>query len=165
VIGSAPKPLGLVGVGLGVRLVTEKPLSPSLQLTPLWGKTGVTGPSATAGEFGWALGRLEACPTSFHPSRRLRLDPCAALEVGRLTARGAEDRVATPVTAERWWVAPGATLSLHASFSGWFLRAGALLLFPATRDEFVFHDPDQSIHQASRVVFGATLGLGFQFGE
>jgi hypothetical protein len=70
-----------------------------------------------------------------------------------------------PVTAARWWVAPGATLSLHASFDGWFVRAGAVLLFPATRDEFVFREPTQSIHQASPVVVGGSLGLGFQLGE
>lgn len=165
VVGAAPKVLGLVGASLGMRVVRERLFAPSVQLTPLWGKTGVTGPASGSGEFTWALGRLELCPVSVRLSSPLSLDPCAAIEVGRLTARGSDASVAVPVTAARWWVAPGATLSLHASFEHWFVRAGAVLLFPATRDEFVFREPTQSIHQASAVVVGASLGLGFHFGE
>jgi hypothetical protein len=164
-LGAAPKLLGLVGLSLGVRVVTERPLAPSLQLTPLWGKTGATGPASGKGEFAWALGRLEACPVSWHLSAPLRLDPCAAVEIGRLSARGADAQIDVPVTAERWWVAPGATLSLHANFGGWFVRIGALALIPATRDEFVFLQPDRRVHEPSAVVGGASLGLGFQLGE
>lgn len=164
VVGAAPQPLGLVGLSLGVRGVRDRLLSPSLQLTPLWGKTGVTGPASSKGEFTWALGRLELCPVSVLLSEPLRLDPCAAVEVGRLTARGV-DATVVPVTAERWWVAPGATLSLHAHLDSWFVRAGASAFFPATRDEFVFRDPNRSVHQASPVVVGLSLGLGIQFGE
>lgn len=165
VVGAAPKLLGLIGAGAGLRVLDQRLFAPSLQLTPLWGKTGVTGPTTSKGEFTWALGRLELCPVSVRLSAPVRLDPCAALEVGRLTARGTNASVEVPVTAGRWWVAPGATLSLHASFDGWFVRAGAVLLFPATRDEFVFREPTQSIHQASPVVVGGSLGLGFQLGE
>ncbi|HVY25903.1 MAG TPA: hypothetical protein VHB79_05100 [Polyangiaceae bacterium] len=164
VLGAAPKPLGLVGLSAGLRGVRERLLSPSLQLTAAWGKTGVTGPAGSPGEFTWALGRLELCPLSVSLSEPLRLDPCAALEVGRLTARGADTSV-VPVTAERWWVAPGATVSLHAHFDSWFVRAGASALFPATRDEFVFREPNRSVHQASPVVVGVSLALGIQFGE
>jgi hypothetical protein len=164
VVGAAPKPLGLLGLSLGLRGVRDRLLSPSLQLSPLWGKTGVTGPASSQGEFTWALGRLELCPVSVPLSEPLRLDPCATVEVGRLTARGA-DATVVPVTVERWWVAPGATLSLHAHFDSWFVRAGASALFPATRDEFVFREPDRSVHQASPVVAAVSLGLGIQFGE
>jgi hypothetical protein len=165
VAGDAPKVIGLFGLALGVRRVTSRPFSPSLQLTPLWGKTGVTGPKTTAGEFAWAMGRLEGCPVSARLSDYARLDPCAALEVGRLTARGADGQVAVPVPVERWWLAPGASVSLHLGFSGWFVRLSGMALFPATRDEFVFLEPDRRVHQASPVIAGGSLGLGFQLGE
>jgi hypothetical protein len=165
VAGDAPKVVGLFGLALGVRRVSPRLFSPSLQLTPLWGKTGSTGPKTSAGEFAWAMGRLEGCPVSAVLSEYARLDPCAALEVGRLTARGADAQVAVPVPVERWWLAPGATVSLHLGFSGWFVRLSGMALFPVTRDEFVFLEPDRRVHQASPVVAGGSLGLGFQLGE
>jgi hypothetical protein len=163
--GYAPKVLGLVGLSLGARLRTQELFSPGLQLTPLWGKTGSTGPSAPSGSFAWALARLEACPTPVRLAAPLVLDPCVAGEVGRLTARGADGVIDVPVTAERWWASAGATLSLHLSGRFWFARLGGLALFPATRDEFVFHDPDRSIHKAGVVVWGASLAAGFQLGD
>jgi hypothetical protein len=139
-------------------------LSPGLQLSALWGKTGTTGPSAESGTFAWALGRLEACPLQLRLGASSTLEPCAAAEVGRLSARGAEQQVDQPVTADRWWFAPGATVAVHVGLGNFFLRFGALGLIPVTRDEFVFRDPDRTIHRASPVVYGANLGVGFQFG-
>ena len=71
----------------------------------------------------------------------------------------------TPVSADRWWLAAGVSPSLHLRWGSWFARLGGLVLLPATRDEFVFHDPERSIHQPSAIVAGASLGLGFQFGS
>jgi hypothetical protein len=161
--GYAPPPLMSVGLVLGVRRVVSG-LSPGLQLTALWAKTGTTGPSAADASFAWALGRVEACPLRLQLDARLALEPCAAAEVGRLHARGADTQVEEPVTAERWWFAAGATLSLHVDLPDFFFRFTALGLFPATRDEFVFRQPDRTVHQANWLVYGASLGLGFQFG-
>jgi hypothetical protein len=161
--GYAPVPLVSLGLALGARRLLPG-LSPGLQLTALWGKTGTTGPSASSGTFAWALGRLEACPLQLRLGARVALEPCVALEAGRLSARGADTLIDEPVTAERWWLAPGATLSGHVSLGNFFIRFGILGLVPATRDEFVFHNPDRTVHQASPVVYGASLGLGFQFG-
>jgi hypothetical protein len=161
--GYAPEPLISLGLGLGARRVAPG-LSPGLQLSGLWGKTGTTGPSAANGSFAWAMGRLEVCPLRLQLDARLALEPCAAAEAGRLSARGADTQVDEPVTAGRWWFAAGATLSLHVSLRQFFFRFAALGLVPATRDEFVFRDPDRSVHQASPFVYGASLGLGFQFG-
>jgi hypothetical protein len=150
---------------LGARLHSGETLSPSLQLTPLWGKTGVTGAASSLGEFAWTLGRVEACPLSFQVAAPVRIDPCAALEVGRLTASGKRGAVKVPGTVKRWWVAPGASLALHLTYQGWFLRLGGIALAPATRDEFVFTEPNRAVHQASRVVLGAFLALGCQWGR
>lgn len=165
VVGEAPKALGLFGLSLGVRAVTGHTFAPSLQLSPLWGATGATGPSSTDGGFEWGLGRLEACPVSVHLATRLRLDPCGVLEVGRVRAEGDASAVDEPVAVSRWWVAPGASASLHWDGHGWFARLGGLALAPATRDEFVFLTPERRVHQASTVVVGAHLALGFQLGE
>jgi len=161
--GYASEPLIAVGLSLGARSVRPG-FSPGFQLTPLWGKTGTTGPEATAGTFAWAMGRLEGCPLQLSLAEPLKVEPCAAAELGRLSARG--DAVGiTPVSRDRWWFAAGATLSLHLSLGSWFARLGGSALFPLTRDEFVFHDPDRSIHRAGLVVLGGSLGLGFQFGS
>jgi hypothetical protein len=161
--GYAPEPLIGLGLGLGARRVASG-LSPGLQLSALWGKTGTTGPSAANGSFAWAMGRLEVCPLRLQLDARLALEPCAAAEAGRLSARGADTQVDEAVTVGRWWFAAGATLALHVSLRHFFFRFTALGLVPATRDEFVFRDPDRSVHQASPFVYGASLGLGFQFG-
>jgi hypothetical protein len=163
-VGYAPTPLVTVGLALGARLHVSRGLSPSLQLTPLWGKTGSTGPSAAGGSFAWTMARLEACPTQFQLAASLALAGCAAAEAGRLSARGAADQI-IPVSAERWWFAAGVTASLHFTVGHWFTRLGAQAFFPATRDTFVFRDPDQLIHRANAAVYGASLGLGFQFGS
>jgi hypothetical protein len=162
--GYAPEPLVTFGLSLGAQTRTSSGLSPSLQLTPLWGKTGATGPAASGGSFGWAMARLEACPTLFQVARSLALVPCAAGEVGRLSARGSASNI-VPISAERWWVAAGITAALHLRQGPWFARLGAYALFPAIRDKFVFQDPDQDIHRPSALVSGASLGLGFEFGR
>jgi hypothetical protein len=161
--GYAPQPLVSLGLSLGVRSL-RRGWSPGVQLTPWWGKTGTTGPEAELGSFSWATGRLEGCPVFLALAARLSFDPCLAVEVGRLTARGDDGAVDTPVTAERWWVAFGATLSLQWTSETWFARAGGLLLFPATRDELVFRAPDRSVHQANPALVGGTVALGFRFG-
>jgi hypothetical protein len=161
-LGYAPQPLITMGLSLGARR-RGPGLSPSLQLTPLWGKTGTTGPTARGASFSWAMARLEACPTELELAAPLALAVCAAGEVGQLSARGTAVDI-LPVTASRSWLAAGVTAALHFRRGSWFARLGAQALFPAIRDEFVFHEPDQSIHRASALVFGATLGVGVELG-
>jgi hypothetical protein len=55
-------------------------------------------------------------------------------------------------------------LSLQWSGKGWFSRAGALLLYPATRYRLVFGAPERLVHQPG-VAVGGTLAIGFRFGE
>ncbi len=162
-VGYASEPLVALGLSLGVRSA-GRGFSPGFQLTPLWGKTGATGPEAAGGTFSWAMGRLDACPVRLAVARPIAFEPCAVAEIGRLSARGAAAGI-TSVDPERWWFAAGATLSLHFDLGSWFVRLGTFALFPATRDEFVFHNPNRTIHQASWLVVGAGLGLGFQFGS
>jgi hypothetical protein len=163
--GYAPDVLVTLGASLGARAAVRRRFSPSFQLTALWGQTGTTGPSAASGTFAWAIARLEACPTQLRVATPLTLEACLAAEAGRLSARGAEGQIDEPVTADRWWVAAGVAFALHFNAGRWFTRLGTQALFPATRDEFVFRNPDQSVHQAGILTYGANLGLGFEFGQ
>ena len=151
-----------VGLSAGLRRIRSG-ISPALQLSALWGKTGTTGPEADEGAFGWALGRAEACPLQLRLSAGFAFEPCLTVEAGQLTARGDDDQVAEPETARRLWLAAGSTLSLHWQQDHVFLRGAGLVLVPATRDEFVFSDPDRSVHQAGPVLAGVTIGVGFQW--
>jgi hypothetical protein len=162
-LGYAAEPLVAVGLSLGARS-PKNGWSPGFQLTPLWAGTGETGPAAAGGAFSWAVGRLEGCPVRLALAEPLSFEPCVAAEIGRVSARGTAAEI-TPVSVERWWFAAGPTFSLHFSRGSWFARAGALLLVPATRDEFVFRAPDRSIQQASPLLVGGSLALGFQFGS
>lgn len=164
--GYAPDALVLVGLSLGARARVTRLFSPSVQLTPLWGKTGVTGPAASAGIFAWALARLEACPTSLALADWLSFEPCLSGEIGRLSAAGDSSTAAiVSVPVERWWAAGGAALALHASRGRWFARLESHGLLPATRDEFVFEEPHRRIHQPAWFAYGATLALGVQLGR
>jgi hypothetical protein len=160
----APEPLVTWGVSLGARAARRAGFSPSFQLTPMWGKTGSTGPGVAEATFAWAMARLEACPTELRLVPVVSLEACGAAEVGRATARGAAAAV-EPVAADRWWAAAGANLALHLSFGHFFSRLEVQALFPVTRDQFVFHEPERRVHQAGVLVYGTSLGLGFELGR
>ncbi|MDF3065509.1 MAG: hypothetical protein K0R38_1110 [Polyangiaceae bacterium] len=159
--GYAPEALVTLGVSLGARVSWGSWFSPTVQLTPLWGKTGSTGPAAELGSFAWAMARLEACPVNVRLTPALGFSPCLAAELGRLTARGTADDVESR-TADRFWAAPGVTAALHFDLGAWFVRVSGEGMFPATRDDFVFREPDRSVHRASAFAYGGRLGFGFQ---
>jgi hypothetical protein len=163
--GYAPEALVLFGLSLGAHATFTSLFSSSLRLTPLWGKTGVTGPSAASGSFGWAIARLEACPTNVSLSDWLSFEPCLSGELGRLAAAGLGTAQLEPLPVERWWGAGGAALALHATRGHWFARLDLHGLFPATRDRFVFGNPERQVHQPDSFVYGLGLGIGAQFGR
>jgi hypothetical protein len=162
--GYAPEALVTLGLSGGARLVWGARLSSALQLTPLWGKTGTTGPAVDLGRFGWSLARVEACPVEVRLTPVLTFSPCLAGEVGRLAARGEATSV-VPTAVDRWWAAPGLTAALHLDLADWFVRLSGEGLFPVIRDEFVFRNPDLSVHRPSAFAYGARLGVGFQLGQ
>jgi hypothetical protein len=163
--GYAPEPLVTVGVSLGARVTLGSSFSPALQLTPLWGRTGSTGPAAEFGTFAWSMARLEACPVDFQLAKSLRLVPCLAGELGRLSARGRGSELYEATAVDRFWGAAGVTVALHLNLGSWFVRGSGEAIFPATRDEFLLRDPDRSVHRASAIGLGGRLGLGFQLGR
>jgi len=164
VIGYAPKPLALLGASVGAR-AGAPPLSPSLELGGLWGETGVTGPASASGNFAWALGYLQGCPVSWLFALDTRLEPCVALDVGRLSARGSATRIEYPSSARRWWLDAGLHLAVRRNFKALFVRAAASALFPLVRDKFVFNPDNELVHRPSAAGFGAALSVGFEFGR
>ncbi|RYZ08388.1 MAG: hypothetical protein EOO73_08020 [Myxococcales bacterium] len=162
--GYAPKPLVTFGVSLGARVSWGSWLTPTLQLTPLWGKTGSTGPAAALGSFSWAMARLEACPVDLRLAPWLGFSPCLAGEIGRLAARGTEQGV-EPTAAERWWAASGVTAAVHLELGNWFVRLSGEGMFPVIRDEFVFLEPERTVHRPNAFAYGGRLGVGFRIGR
>jgi hypothetical protein len=162
--GYAPKPLLLVGATLGFRV--HEPRSsfwaPAVELAPLWGQTGSTGPQVQAAQFTWVMARLSACPTALSLAARLSLLPCAAGEFGRLSAKGSPSAIASPGSVERWWAAAGVALSLHYAPRPWFAEAQVVSLTPITRDEFFYRDPDSVVHQARVFLPSLLVSLGLE---
>jgi hypothetical protein len=163
--GYAPGPLVTFGLSLGARLAITPRFSPSLQLSPLWGKTGATGPAASDGSFAWAMARLSACPLNVQLTSWLGLEPCLQAELGRLTATGQASPKLVAESAERWWAAAGAGLALHVDRGPWFARFETHATVPATRDTFVFVEPYQQVHRPSALGYGLGLGFGAEFGR
>jgi len=163
--GYAPETLVTVGVSLGARATLGRQFSPSVQLTPSWGKTGVTGPAASGGTFAWALARLEACPFHVPLAVWAAFEPCLSGELGRLAASSGRSAEVIPVPVDRWWAAGGAAVALHVSRGRWFARLEARGTFPATRDTFVLVSPYQRIHRAAALTYGMGLGLGVELGR
>lgn len=162
--GYAPKPLLFIGGSLGFR-VKKTPSSfwaPALELTPMWARTGSTGPQVQAARFTWTMARLTACPTAVSLATDLSLLPCAAGEVGRLSAKGSDDAITFPGTLDRWWAAAGVAVGLHYGRSPWYAEAQVVGLTPITRDEFVYRNPDSVVHQAAVFLPGAMISLGFE---
>jgi hypothetical protein len=81
-----------------------------------------------------------------------------------LAARGRGEQVEA-TAADRWWAAAGMTVGLRFERGAWFVRASGELLFPATRDEFVFRDPDRTVHRADAAAFGGRMALGILLGR
>lgn len=155
-------PTGLVTLGavLGLDAKRRGWLSPLAQLTPLWAKTGTTGPRSPHATFAWALLRVDACPTRLALGSGLMLFPCASGEAGQVSASGRDDSVDVPESRTRAWVALGPSLSLRFEADRWFFALSGGALAPLTRDEFVFEGPTVRIHEVPAVVFGGLLGVG-----
>lgn len=163
--GYAPDTLLMLGGTVSVRRVRNgawSAIEPRLSLSPLWGKTGSTGPVAPNAVFTWVMARLEACPLRFRLAAEISATPCVAAEGGRLTARGNTDEVQVTRTAKRAWAAAGMTLAFELRAGPWFSALGFHALLPFTRDEFVFLDPLRSVHRPGAVVAGGSLALGIE---
>lgn len=100
------------------------------------------------------LVRLDACPIALVRGR-FDAAPCAGLELGALTAHGADVTMATGDT--RPWVAPDAALRLRARSGRFAIELEGAIAFPLIRDRFVIL-PSTTVHEVPAVT--TTVGLG-----
>jgi hypothetical protein len=100
------------------------------------------------------LVRLDACPIALVRGR-FDAAPCAGVELGALTAHGADVTMATGDT--RPWVAPDAALRLRARSGRFAIELEGAVAFPLIRDRFVIL-PSTTVHEVPAVT--TTVGLG-----
>jgi hypothetical protein len=108
--------------------------------------------------------RLDGCPVEIRLVRGVALEPCLALEVGRVKATSKETALLTSSSAERWWLAGDLLARLRfAPFPAFFAELEAGPSFPFSR--YVFYLGTQSdtigqVHQVPAVGWVVGLGLG-----
>jgi hypothetical protein len=128
-----------------------------------------TAPHTAAGDlasarFTWTHGRVEVCPIAWSPHMRIRVLPCAGMQIGAIEAR--DSTASSPKTAVRLWLAPVTA----ARFEGvmvadrlWLeIEGGAAWI--ATRDRFAVGPddaaPGHTVYAPGSVAGLASLGLG-----
>lgn len=113
-------------------------------------------------EFRFYAARGLLCSRGLELTTRLYTAPCLAVEVGAVSAAGAD----LPVTArpKSFWAVVEALVRLEARLSSALfvgLEGGAVL--PLTRYRFVFLDPDTRVHDVPAISAQAGLRIGADF--
>jgi hypothetical protein len=153
-------PVALLGGGAFVdwHARSAGALSPSVRAGPalLTGKSGTS-----RGELKAILlvGRLEGCPLSLQASR-VRLEPCAGLDLGRWSARHTST---TQTSRSEFWAS-----FLLSGRLGWvgdwlLLEAQAGVAIPATRYQLVFEAPNEDLYTMPALGFSGGIGAGLVF--
>lgn len=115
--------------------------------------------------------RLMGVESSFCPARfgrDIAFYPCAALDLGLLTAEGLQgDQLVSGSSATTFWAALGPALRLAWEPDGpsW-LELQAQLEFPLAGHEFVFEQPPASVFEVNPVTsvsFGVGVATGLRF--
>jgi hypothetical protein len=153
--GVAPDPLLVVRPLIEIDRESAA-ASSALRLTAGWGRETVG-----SAEFTLLDARVEGCPFRLRPSRRLRISPCLALDVGRLEAAGVS--VTPAETVDRPWVAAGAVARLEWQIvNALVVEVGGELFVPLERDRF-FVDQDTTLHRTPFVAGGAEAAVSASF--
>jgi hypothetical protein len=161
---TAPAPEPLLAAGIGATFEDRRQATPSLALglSVLAAETGVVSPAAEHAEFRWTVLRMTGCPVRLGQADGLSVRPCAFSDLGTLRGRGeGPDQV---YTETRFWASAG--LGLRASWeigSRAFVHAAGGALLSLTQDDFVFRNPDQSVHEVPPLGATAEAGAGAYF--
>jgi hypothetical protein len=151
---TAPAPQPLLAAGIGATFEDRAHAMPSIAfgLSVLAAETGVVSPAAEYADFRWTVLRLTGCPVSLGQAEGLSLRPCAMSDLGTLRGRGnGPDQV---YTETRFWASAG--LGLRARWqigSRAFVHAAGGALLSLTQDDFVFRNPDQTVHDGAGAYF------------
>ncbi len=119
--------------------------------------------TVSAASFRLWTGRLDGCPVEIRLTRGIALEPCLALEVGRVEATSKETAELTSSTAHRWWVAGDLLGRLRfAPFSTLFAEIEAGPSVPFSRYVFLLGTEADTLGQVHKVpAVGWVVGLGF----
>jgi hypothetical protein len=112
--------------------------------------------------FWFTFARPELCSMGVG-TNHMALLPCLGAELGAVTGRGSD--IADAATRTRFWAALDVGPRMRAVLSDtWFFEADARLLVPLVRYEFVFRDPDTTVHRVPALggLFGVKLGASFR---
>jgi len=112
--------------------------------------------------FRFFAGRLDGCPYEARVTRSLALEPCLALEIGRVAATAKATPALATSTERKWWVAGDLVGRARFAPIPWFfaeVEAGASV--PFTRYVFLLGTPGNFRGEAHRVpALGWVLGFG-----
>jgi hypothetical protein len=117
--------------------------------------------NGASSSFDFFLARPRMCVLAFVLGSA-RLSPCGAFELGAVSGHGSELPRAESHT--RFWasaqLAARLTLPIDAH---WFFDADAALVFPLTRYQFVFREPNTLVYSVPAVAgaFGVKIGRSF----
>jgi hypothetical protein len=112
--------------------------------------------------FRFFAGRIDGCPYEARFARSLVLEPCLALEIGRVAATAKGAPALAPSTERRWWVAGDLVGRVRFAPIPWIfaeIEVGAAV--PFTRYVFLLGTPNDPRGEAHRVpAIGWVLGFG-----
>jgi hypothetical protein len=158
--GVAPGPLFLVRPSLEIGSESASRWSTAWRLSAGVGRRVVRGPVG-GGEFTLFSGRIEGCPARFGATRAVQIEPCFAVDAGRLEAVGIGVTPAERI--DRPWVAPGAVGRLEWEIAKVLLvEVAGEIFFPLVRGRF-FVGSDATLYRTPLVAGGATAGLSVRF--
>jgi hypothetical protein len=151
---------GSLSAGRGRRTPDRALSSFGVELVVLGSLSDSVGTASS--RFWFVFVRPELCTlgATFGPS--VALLPCLGLELGTVTGVGTD--IEDAATRTRFWAGADAKLALRVDLSEpWFVEASGGVVAPFVRYEFVFRDPDTSVHTipALGATFGVKLGRRF----
>jgi hypothetical protein len=109
-------------------------------------------------------GRVDGCPVGVHLARSLVLEPCLALEVGRVSATSKSAPALAPSTEQRWWVAGDLLARARFAPIPWiFAEVEAGVSVPFTRYTFLLGTENavqDEVHEVPALGWVLGFGLG-----
>lgn len=116
-------------------------------------------------DFSFIGGRLEGCPLGFVFAPAARLEPCLAVELGRLRGAGREDSALRLGADESVFWAAGVVVGRLRTLiaRSVVVEVQAELGIPITSHDFVFEDPETEVFSAPSFGGGGRIGVGVPF--
>jgi|RhiMethySRZTD1v2_1073278.scaffolds.fasta_scaffold190589_3 hypothetical protein len=135
------------------------------RLGVVYAQSGTTENGDASAEFALLAGQLETCGFALLPRERFVLEPCLAVQIGRVESRGVDSELYAGRSTTHRWGAFGPLLRARHAFGQLWLEAyaGPWIPFLGPR-EFVFEDPEgnHSFHEVAAVGFTGGLAVALR---